>query len=234
MLGQSISLIEVVHELRALLELDVRKAQSALIELLATGQLPPVSARIDGIATKIEPKWWWAASIDYPVSSATFNLNGEERLPRATDIAIDLDAWERLRAQLAATPAARLSAQESMEEYAARRLREMRAPESTPVAMPNAALSAEQGASEGVTQTILTLPNDRTGKRGPRPKRRQEVKNAMLLRLRAGEDLETWKQDALKQAFMASRETCCKALGEALSEFVGVVGIKTPTNTDSK
>jgi hypothetical protein len=99
----TISLIEAVHELRLARDLSMRAAVSEMIDLLATGQLPPVSAIIDGESTTIDPRWWWADAIEYPNSSAAFNLivDGEPRLTRATELSIDLGAWDRLKLRIA-------------------------------------------------------------------------------------------------------------------------------------
>jgi hypothetical protein len=103
---ETISAVEAVHQLRQLLDLDVREAISHLIDLLATGQLPPVRAVLDGIPTRIDQRWWWA-SVDfhYPNSAATLALivDGKSRPTRITDIEIDFAAWKRVRVQGAAS-----------------------------------------------------------------------------------------------------------------------------------
>jgi hypothetical protein len=99
-----IPLIEAVHELRVLRNIDLRAAISEMIDLLATGQLPMSHALIDGVRGSIDARWWWAGSIEYPNSSAAFNLviEGEERLVRATEIYLDHGAWERQRSRFGA------------------------------------------------------------------------------------------------------------------------------------
>ncbi len=59
----------------------------------------------------------------------------------------------------------------------------------------------------------------RTGRRGPPPAKRNAVKQAMLVRLNAGDHLGNWDQVALSFQFNANRETCCKALDELASEL---------------
>jgi hypothetical protein len=88
----SIPLIEAVHDLRIICNSDLHSAIGEMIDLLATGQLPPADALVDGVPVKIDPVWWWVGAIEYPNSSAAFNLfvDGEERrLTRATEIALD-------------------------------------------------------------------------------------------------------------------------------------------------
>jgi hypothetical protein len=101
----SIPLIEAVHELRITCNPDLRSAISKIVDMLSTGQLPPADALVDGVPAKIDPRWWWAAAVEYPNSSAAFNLiiDAEPRLTRATEIALDRRAWERQRSRIAAT-----------------------------------------------------------------------------------------------------------------------------------
>jgi hypothetical protein len=105
----TISLIEAVHELRSILDLPIRSAISGMIDRVATGQLPPASAVIDGEPTIIDPRWWWGSPvIEYPNSAVTFNLldNGKPRPIRATEISLNLSAWDRLKTSIAAEQAA--------------------------------------------------------------------------------------------------------------------------------
>ena len=101
----SIPLIEAVHELRITCSTDLRSAISKIVDMLSTGQLPPADALVDGVPAKIDPRWWWAAVVEYPNSSAAFNLiiDAEPRLTRATEIALDRRAWERQRSRIAAS-----------------------------------------------------------------------------------------------------------------------------------
>src|SRR5215471_20826912 len=62
----SIGIIEAVHELRRKLNIELQRAKSQMIDLLATRQLPPARGRVHGDLTDIDPKWWWAASLNYP------------------------------------------------------------------------------------------------------------------------------------------------------------------------
>ncbi len=100
----AIPLIEAVHELRVIRNIDLRAGTSEMIDLLATGQLPMAFALINGASAKIDPRWWWVGAIEYPNSSATFNLlvDGEPRPTRATEIRLDRYAWERRKSQIAA------------------------------------------------------------------------------------------------------------------------------------
>jgi hypothetical protein len=93
----SIPLIEAVHELRIICNTDLRSAISKIVDMLSTGQLPPADALVDGVPAKIDPRWWWAGAVEYPNSSAAFNLlvDGEPRPTRATEIRLDRGAWER-------------------------------------------------------------------------------------------------------------------------------------------
>jgi hypothetical protein len=103
--SDSIPLMEAVHDLRIAHRTDLRSAIREMTDLLATGQLPPAEALVDGRPAKIDPRWWWAGAIEYPNSSAAFNLiiDAEPRLTRATEIALDRRAWERQRSRIAAT-----------------------------------------------------------------------------------------------------------------------------------
>ncbi len=101
--SETISLIEAVHHLREARGTDLCTALSEIINMLGTGQLPPAAAVIYGAPTKIEPGWWWASvKIEYPNSSAVFNLvaDGEPRITRATEIRLDSAAWERAHARI--------------------------------------------------------------------------------------------------------------------------------------
>jgi hypothetical protein len=100
--SHSTPLIEAVHDLRGILAPDLRSAISQIIDMLATGQLPPADALIEGTPGKIDPRWWWAGAIKYPSSAATFSLivDGEERLTHATEIRLDLSAWERQKTRI--------------------------------------------------------------------------------------------------------------------------------------
>jgi hypothetical protein len=96
--AETISLIEAVHDLREVGDTDLNSAIGEIIDLLATGQVPPVDALVDGVPGKIDPAWWWAsAQIDYPINSAVF---GEPRIIRATEIVLDREAWKRRRARI--------------------------------------------------------------------------------------------------------------------------------------
>jgi hypothetical protein len=77
-----VPLIKVVHELRVIHNIDLRSAISQMVDLLATRQLPPADALVDGVPAKVDPRWWWAGAIEYPNSSAAFNLviDAEPRL----------------------------------------------------------------------------------------------------------------------------------------------------------
>jgi hypothetical protein len=77
----SIPLIEAVHELRMICNTDLRSAIIKIVDMLSTGQLPPADALVDGVPANIDPRWWWAGAVEYPNSSAAFNLlvDGEPR-----------------------------------------------------------------------------------------------------------------------------------------------------------
>src|SRR5262249_21221176 len=64
--SHSIPLIEAVHDLRVLLNTDLRSAISHMIDIMATGQLPPADALVEGIPIKIDPRWWLVGAIKYP------------------------------------------------------------------------------------------------------------------------------------------------------------------------
>jgi hypothetical protein len=100
-----IPLIEAIHDLRLLRNVDLRAATSEMIDLLATGQMPISHALIDGVPAKIDPRWWWAGAIEYPNSSAVFRLivDGGLCLTDATEIALDRSAWEGHLSRIAAT-----------------------------------------------------------------------------------------------------------------------------------
>jgi hypothetical protein len=101
---KTISLIEAVHELREVRHTDLGSAIGEMINMLATGQVPPVSGLVDNAPARIEPIWWWASvKIEYPNSSAVFNLvaDGEPRITRVTEIGLDREAWERRRVRIA-------------------------------------------------------------------------------------------------------------------------------------
>jgi hypothetical protein len=99
----SIPLIEAVHELHVICNVDLRSAIIKMVDLLSTGQLPPADALVDGAPAKIDPRWWWAGAVEYPNSSAAFNLlvDGEPRPTRATEVSLDRSAWERRKSQIA-------------------------------------------------------------------------------------------------------------------------------------
>jgi hypothetical protein len=93
-----------VHDVREALDTDLCAAMAKIINMLATGELPPVTALVYGAPTKIEPEWWWASvKIEYPHSSAVFNLvaDGKPCVTRATEIHLDRGAWERRRVRIA-------------------------------------------------------------------------------------------------------------------------------------
>lgn len=103
--SETIALIEAVHDLRVIRGIDLRSAIIEMNDLLATGQVPSADALIDGVAAKIDARWWWASTnFEYPNSSVVFNLvaDGEPRITRATEIALNRGAWERQRSRILA------------------------------------------------------------------------------------------------------------------------------------
>jgi hypothetical protein len=113
-MSENISLMQALHELRNLRDADVRAAIAKMIDILATGQVT-AEGMIDGARTKIDSRWWWAAAIKYPNSTATFRLidspggsaafraaadTGDAlnatRVVEATDVTLDRSAWDRL------------------------------------------------------------------------------------------------------------------------------------------
>ncbi len=111
---ECISLISAVHELRRLYDTDVRQAITKMIKILATGQVT-AEGMIDGARAKIDSRWWWAAAIKYPNSTATFRIIGSPegsmefkaaaapadpveaaRIVVATDVTLDRSDWDRL------------------------------------------------------------------------------------------------------------------------------------------
>lgn len=74
-------------------------------------------------------------------------------------------------------------------------------------------------ASSSPTDTIPLKRFAEKSKPGRKPTKQAHVKAAMLARLRLGEKLQDWTQEALAEEFQANRETCRKALKAALSEL---------------
>jgi hypothetical protein len=114
---ETTTVIEAIHDLRVICDVDLQSAISQMSDLLATGQLPPVRATIDGIATEIEPSWWAAGAIKYPHNAVVFRLviDGESKLVRATNLRVDRAAWGTRRKYLVPEP--------SMEEWARDRIK---------------------------------------------------------------------------------------------------------------
>jgi hypothetical protein len=69
--------------------------------------------------------------------------------------------------------------------------------------------------AEGRGQSRVDVASSR--KRGPAPVQLERVKAEM--RAVDWKDLESWTQEAMKAQLKASRETCCKARREVLSEI---------------
>jgi hypothetical protein len=98
-----IFLVEAVHELLDLGAADMQAAVSEFKRIMGTGRIT-ARAVIEGMATRIDPRWWYFASLRLPLNQATLQIidpptaahdHGKLRTVRATEITLDREVWDR-------------------------------------------------------------------------------------------------------------------------------------------